>query len=80
MIFFPLLIAFRTFFVGNYYNCRDSSVTIDSGYGLDGQGSIPGRRRNFSLLPRVQNVSGAHPASNSMGTGDSSYGDNAVRE
>jgi hypothetical protein len=33
---------------------QDSSVGIVTGYGLDGQGSIPGRGKKFSLLNNVQ--------------------------
>jgi hypothetical protein len=52
---------------------RDSSVGIALGYGLDdrGEGSIPrwgGGAGKFSLHHRVQNGSGAHPASYPMGT------------
>jgi hypothetical protein len=50
---------------------RDSSVRIALGYGLDDQGSrvrIPAGPGNFSLHHRVQNGSGAHPASYRMGT------------
>jgi hypothetical protein len=49
-----------------YNNNRDSSVGIALGYGLDGQGSrvrFPAGAENFSLHRRVQNGSGAHPAS-----------------
>jgi hypothetical protein len=47
---------------------RDSSVSIATGYGLDNEGSIPGRVKIFSLLHSVQTSSGAHPASHPMGT------------
>jgi hypothetical protein len=50
---------------------RDSSVGIALGYGLDGRSSrvrFPAGAGNFSLHHRVQNGSGAHPASYSMGT------------
>jgi hypothetical protein len=49
---------------------RDSSVGITLGYGLDNRGSrvqFPAGAGNFSLHHRVQNGSGAHPASYSMG-------------
>jgi hypothetical protein len=49
---------------------RDSSVGIALGYGLDDRGSrvrFPARTENFSLHHRVQNGSGAHPASYPMG-------------
>jgi hypothetical protein len=45
---------------------RDSSVGIALGYGLDDRGSrvrFPAGAGNFSLHHRVQNGSGAHPAS-----------------
>jgi hypothetical protein len=50
---------------------RDSSVGIPLGYGLDDRGSrvrFPAGAGNFSLH-RVQNGSGAQPASYPMGTG-----------
>jgi hypothetical protein len=56
-----------------YHNqkSRDSSVGIALGYGLDGRGSkfrVPAGAGNFSLHHRVQDGSGAHPASYPMGT------------
>jgi hypothetical protein len=50
---------------------RNSSVGIALGYGLDDRGSrfrFPAGTGNFSLHHRVQNGSGAHPASYPMGT------------
>jgi hypothetical protein len=50
---------------------RDSLVGIALGYGLDDRGSrvrFPAGVGNFSLHHRVQNGSGAHPASCRMGT------------
>jgi hypothetical protein len=50
---------------------RDSSVGIALGYGLDDRGSrvrFPVEAGNFSLHHRLQNGSGAHPASYPMGT------------
>jgi hypothetical protein len=50
---------------------RDSSVGIALGYGLDDRGSrvrFPAGTGNFSLHHRVQNGSGAHPASYPTGT------------
>jgi hypothetical protein len=50
---------------------RDSSVGIALGYGLDDRGSrvrFPAGAGNFSLHHRVQNGSGAYPASYPMGT------------
>jgi hypothetical protein len=50
---------------------RDSSVGIVLGYGLDDRSSrvqFPAGAGNFSLHHRVQNGSGAHPASYPIGT------------
>jgi hypothetical protein len=50
---------------------RDSSVGTVLGYGLNDRGSrvrFPVGAGNFSLHHRVQNGSGAHPASYAMGT------------
>jgi hypothetical protein len=60
---------------------RDSSVGIALGYGLDDRGSrvrLPAGAGNFSLHHRVQNGSGAHPASYQMGTRVSFPGGKAV--
>jgi hypothetical protein len=49
-----------------YLKSRDSSVGTALGYGLDDRGSrvrFPTGAGNFSLHHRVQNGSGAHPAS-----------------
>jgi hypothetical protein len=54
---------------------RDSSVGIALGYGLDDRDSrvrFPAGGGNFSLYHGVQNASGAHPASFSMGEADHS--------
>jgi hypothetical protein len=54
------------------YKSRDSSVDIALGYGLNDRGSrvrFPAGAGNFSLHHRVQNGSGAHPASYPRGTG-----------
>jgi hypothetical protein len=53
---------------------RDSSVGIALGYRLNDRGSrvrFPAGAGNFSLHHRVQNGSGAHPASYPMGIGGS---------
>jgi hypothetical protein len=53
---------------------RDSSVGIMLCYRMDDRGSwvrFPAGNGNFSLHHRVQNGSGAHPASYPMGTGGS---------
>jgi hypothetical protein len=60
---------------------RDGSVGIAPGYGLDDRGSgvrFSAGTGNFSLHHRVQNDSGAHPASYPMGTGGSFPGGKAV--
>jgi hypothetical protein len=56
------------------HESRDSSVGTALGYGLDDRGSrirFPAEAGNFSLHHRVQNGSGAHPASYPMNTRDS---------
>jgi hypothetical protein len=63
------------------HQSRESSVGIALGYGLDGRGSrvrFPAGARNFSLHHRVQNGSGAHPASYPMGTRGSFRGSKAA--
>jgi hypothetical protein len=60
---------------------RDSSVGIALDYGLDDRGSrvrFPEGAGNFSLHHRVQNVSGAHPASYPLGTRGSFRGGKAA--
>jgi hypothetical protein len=60
---------------------RDSSVSIALSYGLDDRGSgvrFPAGVGNFSLHYRVQNGSGAHPASYPMGTRGSFSGGKAA--
>jgi hypothetical protein len=62
------VISFRFFVL--IWN-RDSSVDTAMGYELDDRGSkvrFPVGTGNFSLHYRVQNGSGAHPASYPMGT------------
>jgi hypothetical protein len=52
-----------------FYVSRDSSVGIELGYRLDDRSSgvrFPAGAGNFSLNHRVQNGSGAHPASYPM--------------
>jgi hypothetical protein len=49
------------------YSSRDSSVGVVTGYELDGQGSIPGRGKDFSLLHNVKIGSGSYQASYPMG-------------
>jgi hypothetical protein len=58
-----------------------SSVSIALGYGSNDRGSrvrFPAGAGNFSLHHRVQNGSGAHPASYLMGTGGSFHGSKAA--
>jgi hypothetical protein len=60
---------------------RDSSVVVALGYWLDDWGSrvrFPAGAGNFSFHYRVQNGSGAHPASYPMGTRGSFFGDKAA--
>jgi hypothetical protein len=62
-------------------NDRDSSVGIGRGYGLDDRGSrvrFPAGAGNFSLHHRVQNGSGIHPATDTMGTRGSFPGGKAA--
>jgi hypothetical protein len=59
-------IQFKVFYLQVSYKSRDSSVGIALSYGLDDRGSrvrLPTVAGNFSLHHRVQNGSGAHPAS-----------------
>jgi hypothetical protein len=59
-----------------------SSVGVVLGLGLDDRCSgvrLPAGAGNFSLHHRVQNGSGAHPASYPMGTGGSFPGGTAAR-
>jgi hypothetical protein len=60
---------------------RDSSVGLALGYGLDDRGSrfrFPAGTGNFSLHHRIQNGSGAHPASYPVRTKDSFPGGKAA--
>jgi hypothetical protein len=62
----------------NRYN---SSVGIALSYGLDDRGSrvrFPAGAGNFSFHHRIQNGSGAHPASYPMGTRGSLPGSKAA--
>jgi hypothetical protein len=63
------------------FNSRDSSVGIALGYGLDDWGCkvrFPVGAGNFSVHHRVQNGSGAHPASYPKGTRGSFPGGKAA--
>jgi hypothetical protein len=65
------------------YGEYDDSVGIALGYGLDEPGSgvrLPAGAGNFSLHHRVQNGSGAYPASYPMGTRGSFPGGKAAGE
>jgi hypothetical protein len=56
----------------DFSKSRDSSVGIALGHGLDDRGSrvrFPAGAGNFSIHHRVQNDSGAYPASYPMGIG-----------
>jgi hypothetical protein len=55
----------------NLYRSWVSSVSIPTDYGLDGMGSVPSRRKRFSVLHNIQTGSGAHHASYPVGTGGS---------
>jgi hypothetical protein len=60
---------------------RDSSVGIALGYGLDDRDArvrFPAGAGNFSLHHRIQNGSGAHPASYPMDTRGSFPGGKAA--
>jgi hypothetical protein len=73
----PCLSYYSNFFI---LTC-DSSVGIALGYGLDDRGSMVRFSTgvgNFSLHHRVQNGSGAHPASYPMGTRGSFPGGKAA--
>jgi hypothetical protein len=61
----------RYFSIYTDFGGRYSSVGIALGYGLDDRSSrvrFPAEEGNFSLNHRVQNGSGAHPASSPMRT------------
>jgi hypothetical protein len=63
------------------FKIRDSSVGTALDYGLDDRGSsvrFLAGAGNFSLHHRVQNGSGAHPASYPMGTRGSFLGGKAT--
>jgi hypothetical protein len=63
------------------FGSRDSSDGIGLGYGLDERSSrvrFAAGAGNFSLNHRVQNGSGAHPASYPMGTRGSFLGGKAA--
>jgi hypothetical protein len=65
----------------SYFGMSDSSVGIALGYGLDDRGSrvrFPTGAGNFSHHHRVQNGSGAHPASYPIGTRGTFSGEKAA--
>jgi hypothetical protein len=67
--------------IRKHVSSRDSSVGITRGYGLDDWGSrvrFPAAAGNSSLHHRVQNGSGAHPASYPMGSRGSFSGGKAA--
>jgi hypothetical protein len=53
---------------------RDSSIIVATGYGLDGQGLIPGRGKRFLCTPQCSDRLWGHPACYPMGTGGSFCG------
>jgi hypothetical protein len=65
-------LAIVSCFLFMLYLCLDilygGPVGIRTGYGLEGQGSIPGRGRVFSLLHSIQTSSGTHPTSYPIST------------
>jgi hypothetical protein len=74
------LISARDFNKGTSHT-SSARFSIALGCELDDRGSrvwLPEGAGNFSLNHRVQNGSGAHPASYPMGTGDSFPGDKAA--
>jgi hypothetical protein len=78
--FNPVAIS-ASFFLCQLHLIQSSSVGIALDYGLDGRGSrvrFPAVAGNFSLHHRVQNGSGAHPASYLMGTRGSFLGGKAA--
>jgi hypothetical protein len=84
MLCLNILYLFPPIFVPRIYlsvTIRDSSVGIAFGYGLDERGSrfrFPAGAGNFSLHHRLQNGSGARPASYPMGTGGTFPGSKAA--
>jgi hypothetical protein len=77
MIFVSPFVVVVIIIIKSHY----SSVGIALGCGLDDRGSrvrFPAGDGNFSLHHRVQNGSGTHPASYSMGTRDSFPGGKAA--
>jgi hypothetical protein len=79
----PLVVSGINNFDKSYvpFKSRGSSVSIALGYRLDDRGSrvrFPTGAWNFSLHHRVQNGSGAHPASYPMSTRSSFPGDKAA--
>jgi hypothetical protein len=75
------LFCTNIYFVRVFVKSRDSSFGIVLGYGLDDRGSrfrFPAGAGNFSLHHRVQNGTGAHPASYPMGTTGSFPGSKAA--
>jgi hypothetical protein len=81
---FSLVLLFRQAFFKinlNFVISLYRSVGITLGYGLDDRSPrvrFPAGDGNFSLHHRVQNGSGAHPASYPMGTRGSFPGDKAA--
>jgi hypothetical protein len=66
----------------SYSNCtksQDRSVSIVTGYEVDGRSSIPGRGRYLYLLHDVQTGSEAHSVFYIIGTGGSFVGGKETR-
>jgi hypothetical protein len=72
-----MTVQFRIFYLAiSNQSDQESAVGVATGYGLDGRG-IGGRVPvgvKFSSLHVIQTGSGAHSASNPMGTGGSFHG------
>jgi hypothetical protein len=79
-VIFIIVLLLHLIYIQRFSNTvknRDRSVGIALGYGLDDRGSrvrFPAGAGNFSLHRRVQNGSGAHPASYPMGNNGFSLG------
>jgi hypothetical protein len=50
--------------------CRNSSVGVATGYGLEDRGSIPGRGKRFFSTAKRPDPLWGHSASSPMGTGN----------
>jgi hypothetical protein len=59
-VYSSIVLTVVIFINTNMARSRNCSVGIETGYALDGHGSIPGRVKNFFLLQSVQTVSVAN--------------------